>query len=473
MQKMIHAYEYDISFTIFKKEISVDCKTKRHGLNSKSWYNSNFWNLCMTKNNFIDNFMLPLNLMNTSKDNVPPIQFGGVTLPENTIYIDFAASTPLDLRAFQEMTPWMLGYFANAANRSHPMGELTEHAIGLARTNIATIFDVSFEEIIFTSSASESNNLLLRGLIENPHRKRKKIVYCATEHSSIVATAVTLFEHYSKNLGIKIEELPVDKNGQVILKVAEKIIDKDTLCVCIMDVNNETGIIQTQLQKIKELCKQAETILHVDAAQGFARSEKIACGVDYDTATISSSKIYGPKGASALIIKKRRPRIRLEAQLTGGGHEFNLRSSTPNTAAIVGFATACLLQKDEVHIRIKHYKKMEHAFCDEIQKHIETHFYGLKTDKVPGILSLYFPGVNALKLLEESKTVCASVGSACKTLQATASRVLVAMGVDLEHTLSSFRVSFGLTNSEEEVREAARRLAKTAKKLKANSATLL
>jgi cysteine desulfurase len=427
----------------------------------------------MTKNNFIENFMLPLNLMNSSKDNVPPIHFGGVSLPENTIYIDFASSTPLDIRVFQEMTPWMLGYFANAANRSHPMGELTEYAIGLARTNIAKIFDVSFDEIIFTSSATESNNLLLRGLVENPLRKRKKIVYCATEHSSIVATAITIFDHYSKTLGIEIKELPVDVNGQIIFEEAEKIIDKNTLCVCVMDVNNETGIIQTQLQKIKELCKKAETILHVDAAQGFARSANIACEVDYDTATISSSKIYGPKGVAALIIKKRRPRIRIEAQLTGGGHEFNIRSSTPNAAAIVGFAAACLLQKEEAQIRIKHYKKMEKAFCDEIQKHIETHFYGQNINKVPGILTLYFSGVNAMKLLEESKTICASVGSACKTLQATASHVLVAMGVELEHTLSSFRVSFGLTNSEEEVKEAARRLANAAKKLKANSATLL
>ena len=427
----------------------------------------------MTKNNFIKNFMLPPNLMNTSKENVPNISFGGVSLPEKTIYIDFASSTPLDIRIFQEMSPWMLGYFANAANRSHPMGELTEYAIGLARTNIASIFNVSYDEIIFTSSATESNNLFIRGLVENPHRKRKKIVYCASEHSSIIATAMSIFDHYSKTLGIEIKELPVDSNGQIIIDEAEKIIDKNTLCVCVMDVNNETGIIQTKLQQIKELCVKAETVLHVDASQGFARCEIFAGGVDYDTACISSSKIYGPKGVSALIIKKRYPRIRIEAQLTGGGHEFNLRSSTPNTSAIVGFAKACILQAEEAQIRIKHYKKMEQAFCDEIQKHIQTHFYGLKTEKVPGILTLYFSGVNAMKLLEESKNVCASVGSACKTLQATASHVLVAMGIDLENTLSSFRVSFGLTNTEEEVREAACRLAKAAIKLKKSSATLL
>ena len=427
----------------------------------------------MAKNNFIENFILPHNLMNSSKDNVPNISFGGVTLPEKTIYIDFASSTPLDVRIFQEMTPWMLGYFANAANRTHPMGELTEYAIGNARKNMATLFNVTYDEIIFTSSATESNNLLLRGLIENPHRKRKKIVYSATEHSSIVATAISLYENYSKSLGIEIKELPVDHDGQIILKEAEKIIDKETLCVCVMDVNNETGIFQTQMQKIKDLCVKAETILHIDASQGFARTSSIANNIDYDTATISSSKIYGPKGAAALIVKKKRPKIRLEAQLTGGGHEFNLRSSTPNAAAIVGFASACSLQIKESQARLNHYKKMELLFRNEIQKYIQTNFYGNETNKVAGIITLYFQGVNAMKLLEESKTICASVGSACKTLQATASHVLVAMGVDLEHTLSSFRVSFGLTNSEKEICEAARHLAKTALKLRDSSATLL
>ncbi|WP_397599907.1 cysteine desulfurase family protein [Silvanigrella sp.] len=427
----------------------------------------------MPKNNFMNNFMLPPNLMNTSKDNVPNITFGGVSLPEKTIYIDFASSTPLDIRVFQEMSPWMLGYFANAANRTHPMGELTEYAIGVARTNMASLFNVTFDEVIFTSSATESNNLLLRGLVENPHRKRNKIVFCATEHSSIVATAISLFESYSKTLGIQIEELPVDQNGQIIMNEAERIINKDTICVCVMDVNNETGIFQTKMHEIKNLCVKAETILHVDASQGFARTSTIANNIDFDTATISSSKIYGPKGAAALIIKKRRPKIRIEPQLTGGGHEFNLRSSTPNAAAIVGFALACSLQIQESQQRIKHFKKMEQVFCNEIQKYIKTYFYGNETNKVPGIVTLYFSGVNAMKLLEESKTICASVGSACKTLQATASHVLVAMGVDLEHTLSSFRVSFGLTNSEDEVREAARHLAATAIKLRDNSATLL
>ncbi|WP_161597608.1 cysteine desulfurase family protein [Fluviispira multicolorata] len=426
----------------------------------------------MEKNTFIENFVLPSELMNSSTKNVEHISFGGVSLPHDTIYLDFAASTPLDKRIFEKMTPWMLGYFANAANRTHPMGELTEHALAWARTSIAKVFSVSFEEVIFTASATESNNLLIRGLVEDPHRKRNKIVFCATEHSSIITTIHTLVENFDKKLGIEFAELTVNKDGQINIDEAQKIIDNNTLCVCVMDVNNETGIKQIQLEKIRQLTLKFATILHVDSSQGFARSELIAQGVDYDTMTISSSKIYGPKGAAALIIKKRKPRIKLQAQLTGGGNEFNLRSSTPNIAAILGFAHACIFQKQEAKERIQYYKKLENIFCEELSKYINVKYYASENYKVPGVLTLSFKNVNAMKLLEETKTVCASVGSACKTLQATASHVLVAMGIDLENTLSSFRVSFGLTNSENEVREAAQRLAHSALNLRKKSATL-
>ncbi|BBH52609.1 cysteine desulfurase family protein [Fluviispira sanaruensis] len=421
-------------------------------------------------NKFIENFVLPSEWMNSSPQKIEPISFGGIKLPQNTIYLDFASSTPLDKRILEKMTPWMLGYFANSANRLHPMGELTEHALGWARTTLAKIFSVSFEEVIFTGSATESNNLFLRGLVENPHRKRNKIVYCATEHSSIIVTANTL-SALSEN--IQIAELPVDEYGQINIQIAERVIDENTLCVCVMDVNNETGIRQLQLEKIRKISLECGALLHVDASQGFARSHLIAEGIDFDSLTISSAKIYGPKGAAALILKKRRPKIKLQAQLTGGGHEFDLRSSTPNIAAIMGFTYACLFQQQEASERIKYYEFLENAFCDELNKHIQVKFYGVKKQKIAGILTISFQNVNAMKLLEETRTVCASVGSACKTLQATASHVLVAMGIELENTLASFRVSFGLTNSEQEVREAAKILAQTAHHLREKSATLL
>ncbi len=425
----------------------------------------------MPKSNFINNFILPRNLYNTSKKNVPEISFAGISIPPQTIFLDFAASTPLDTRVFNEMTPWMLGYFANAANRTHPLGELTEHAIASARSKIADIFKAEFDEVIFTASATESNNLMLRGLVANLYRKKNKILYSITEHSSIIATAKQISEQYGSN--ITTQELPVDSDGQIILSAAQNLIDDQTLCVCVMDINNETGILQKNLPAIKKICEKFSCILHVDIAQGFARHKINNYFYDFDSATVSSAKIYGPKGAAALIVRKKKPKIRIVPQLTGGGHEFQMRSSTPNTAAIVGFAKACELQFLEADKRAEFYGKLEEAFKAEILKHIDASFYGKEYNKIKGILSLYIPGVNAMKLLENTKTVCASVGSACKTLQATSSHVLLGMGVPLENALASFRISFGLTNSEAEVREAARRLAKTALKLRKDSATLI
>ncbi len=434
----------------------------------------------MTRYPFLNHFKLPKNFLSDCETNAQPLKETSEPILQNTIYLDYASSTPLDLRVFQAMEPWLFSYFGNSANHIHSMGELAKHALESSRITIANLIGCHQEEIIFTSSATESNNLLLRGLIEHPLQKRKKIVYCATEHSSISATIANLSENLGARLGYEFCELPVDQNGQINMTYASKIIDEHTLCVCVMDVNNETGIIQTTLPQIEQLAHKAGALLHVDAVQGFARHNQFALGVNYDTAVISSAKIYGPRGAATLIIKKRRPRILLSPQLIGGGHEFGLRSSTTNTAAIVGFATACELQIQEQHLRINYIQKLENIFINELEKELAQLsnnsmapcFYGLNTEKVKGILSLAIPNVNAMKLLENTPRVCASVGSACKTLQATASHVLLAMGVNVEQALSTFRVSFGLGNNEKDVSIAAKLLAKSANDLRQTSATL-
>ncbi len=420
----------------------------------------------MTQQPFLNHFKLPKNLFNSLTPDNKEVSFIFGGLPKNTIYLDYAASTPLDIRVFEKMSPWLFEYFGNSANTIHPMGTITKHALEYSRNTIAEILNVEAEEIIFTSCATESNNLLLRGLLEHPLQKRKKIITCVTEHSSIASTAKMLSENLGSRLGYEFCELSVDENGQINLEEAKKIIDDKTLCVCVMDVNNETGIVQKTLPQIEQITHAAGALLHIDGVQGFARNDLFALGVNFDSAVISSSKIYGPKGASALIIKKRRPRIQLEPQLEGGGHEFGLRAGTPNIAAIVGFSEACILQKKECAQRLKYYSKLEDAFMDEIKKNIDACFYAESSPKIKGIISLSIANVNAMKLLENTPTVCASVGSACKTLQATASHVLLAMGIELEQALASFRISFGLCNSEEDVRTAARLLAKNALELR-------
>ncbi len=399
-------------------------------------------------------------------------QFDGVSLPNDLIYLDHAAATPICNEAFEAMLPWLTTACGNPANRLHPMGEIAEHGLAQARQCIAKICNVSPNEVFFTSSATESNNLLLRGMLESPMRKRNTIVYVETEHSSIAATAETLAKNFGASLGIKTRTISVDKNGQIDLNEAKKIINSDTLVVCAMDVNNETGIIQCALRELKTLANNQGTFLHVDAAQGFARGCFPSANSPFDSAVISSAKIYGPKGAAALIIKKSSPRMRIEAQLTGGGQESNFRSGTPNIPAIIGFAIAAEMQIAQATQRKNWLETLEKEFLQELEKLTSFHLHGKNQSKAPGLLMLTFPSVNAMKLIEETKNVCMSTGSACRTLQATASHVLSAMGIELGEALASVRISFGLSNTLEEARIAAKRIAAAALRVKNISATL-
>ncbi|MEY4066060.1 MAG: hypothetical protein RIR26_2268, partial [Pseudomonadota bacterium] len=253
-----------------------------------------------------------------------PLPLGGLRLPENLIYLDHAAATPLDSRVLEAMLPWMRELYGNPANRLHPMGEVAEHGLALARRIIAEAVGVDFDEIIFCSCATEANNLLLRGLVEHPLRKRSTIAVSATEHSSILTTLEALRPH-----GIRIKTLPVDAFGQISLESAAQNIDEDTLAVCVMDVNNETGIQQTKLNALAEIARRNGAVFHVDAVQGFARHHFHTGSTEFDTATLSGAKIYAGKGAAALIVRKKHPRIRIAPQLSGGGHEGGLRSGTP------------------------------------------------------------------------------------------------------------------------------------------------
>jgi cysteine desulfurase len=391
------------------------------------------------------------------------------------LYLDNAAATPLCLPAFDAMAPWLLGMCGNPANRLHPMGELAEHALAAARATVARALGVEQVGVTFTASATEANNLVLRGLVDNPMRKRGRLVVGATEHSSVLATALRLAELHQD---VEVVVLPVDAQGQVDLEAARTAIDGSTLCVALMDVNNETGVVQAGLPAVAAMARAAGAALHVDAVQGFARGELGADpeSVPFDTAVVSGAKMNGPKGAAALITRRRKPRLRFEPQLTGGGQEGNLRSGTPNVPAIIGFARAVewyALERQEGLTRIG---RLEERFLStlraELKGRVVVAVHGEGARRVPGIASVHFEGVNAMKLVEEARVVCASVGSACRTLQATASHVLLAMGVSEEASLASLRVSFGLCNTDDEAVTAAKLLAHAALKVKSYSAVL-
>jgi len=402
-------------------------------------------------------FNTDIGQLHTSAETLSPLK--------EVIYLDSAAATPVDSRVLQTILPWMTHIYGNPANRMHPMGESAEHGLANARSEIAECLGVNFEEVYFCSSATEANNLVLRGLAQHPLRKRNKIIISATEHSSIHTTASSLAP-----LGIEVQVLPVDENGHIIIETAEKLIDQNTLAVCVMDVNNETGVVQTQLDAVASLAQENGAILHVDAVQGFARSHFNSTTTPFDTATASAAKIYAGRGAAALIVRSRHPKIRLASQMTGGGHEFGLRSGTPNLAAIAGFAHGVRLQVTEREERLHYLSHLESVFVSALCGQADAVLTAKKAKRAPGILMFRIPGVNAMKLIENCKNLCMSSGSACKTLQATTSHVLKAMGAEEEEALAGFRVSIGIQNTEAEMKKAADTIATTALKLRNESA---
>jgi len=404
------------------------------------------------------------------------------TASSGVLYLDNAAATPLCEAAFDALCAGYFSCYGNPANRLHPVGEAAEHALAKARSTVAAAMGRAAEEIVFVSCATEANNLVLRGLASHPSRvrsKRNRIVVGATEHSSVLASALEIAEEN----GLDVRLLSVDEHGQADMQEAARLIDETTLCVALMDVNNETGILQGKLEGIAALAHAAGALVHVDAVQGLARSRAgdFALSVAAaDTLVVSAAKMNGPKGVAALAIRKRTPRIRLRAQLTGGGQESDLRSGTPNLPTILGFAGALewyLPRKDDL---LLHFAALEAAFLGTLSQALPDALqpvvyggHGPKSTRVSGIVTVHLPGINAMKLIEEARTVCASVGSACRTLQATASHVLLALGASEEEALASFRVSFGAQNSLAEARQAALLLAEAALKVKSYSAVLV
>jgi cysteine desulfurase len=385
-----------------------------------------------------------------------------VALPTGFIALDYAASTPLRTDVFSAMEPWLFSHFGNPAARIHPLGEIAGLAVQEARATVARLVGVSPAEVLFTASATESNNLALRGLVASPFRTRTKILYGATEHASVATTAQELARLYGSSHGIVAEPIPVDKRGQIRLSAFEALLDDKTLLVSLMDVNNETGIVQERLEEVIALAHGRGAVVHVDAVQGFARGSFATRSYEWDMLTVASGKIYGPRGAALLAVRRRSPRLRLEAQLTGGGHEGGLRSSTLNVAAIVGFARAMELLDGERMRQTAHLAALEAAFLEELRRSSAAVVMGETAPRIPGIVMVNFPACNAMKLVENARRIAVGVGSACRTLHATASHVLLAMGVPLDEALGSLRVSFGLPNTEAEVREAAALLARLA-----------
>lgn len=362
------------------------------------------------------------------------------------IYMDYHATTPMDPRVLETMLPFFTETFGNAASRSHPFGWEAEKAVEHARAQIAALMNADHREIIFTSGATESDNLALKGVAEMYREKGNHIITSVVEHKAVLDSAKRL-----ERWGFDVTYLPVDDTGMVRPEaVAEAITDKTILC-SVMFANNEIGTVNP-LKAIGAVCRERGVLFHTDAVQGFGKIPFDVQEMNVDLASVTAHKLYGPKGCGALYVRRRNPRVRLAAQMDGGGHERGMRSGTLNVPGIVGFGRACEIaaaEMEEEGRRLTAYReRMREQIVGALE---ETYLNGHPTQRLPGNLNLSYAYVEGESLLMGLKEIALSSGSACTSASLEPSYVLKALGVgdDLAH--SSIRYGLGRFTTDEEV----------------------
>ncbi|MDX2370033.1 MAG: IscS subfamily cysteine desulfurase [Colwellia sp.] len=362
------------------------------------------------------------------------------------IYFDYSATTPVDKRVAEKMMQYMTtdGHFGNPASRSHKFGWQAEEAVDIARNQIAELINADPREIVFTSGATESNNLAIKGAANFYHKKGKHIITCKTEHKAVLDTCREL-----ERQGFEVTYLDPEKNGLIDLNKLEAAMRDDTILVSIMHVNNEIGVIQ-DISEIGEMCRARKIVFHVDAAQSAGKIKIDMQHLKVDLLSISAHKLYGPKGIGALYVS-RKPRIRLEAQTHGGGHERGMRSGTLPTHQIVGMGEACKIAKDEMDQDLKHVTAMRDRLWAGLNEMEQVFVNGDFDKRYPGNLNVSFNFVEGESLIMALKDLAVSSGSACTSASLEPSYVLRALGLNDEMAHSSIRFSFGRFTTTEEI----------------------
>jgi cysteine desulfurase len=380
------------------------------------------------------------------------------------VYLDNHATTPLDPRVLAAMMPYLTAKFGNAASRNHKFGWEAEQAVEESRKQIARLIGASPREIVFTSGATESDNLAIKGVAQAYAGQGDHVITCAIEHKAVLDVCRRLVER-----GVRVTWLPVGRDGLVDPGAVEAAIGERTVLVSIMYANNEVGAIQP-VAEIGRICRERGVPFHSDAAQAVG---KVPVNVDADSIdllSISAHKMYGPKGAGALYVRHRDPRVRLTAQMDGGGHERGMRSGTLNVPGIVGLGEACAIcgrEMDEESARLRRLRDRLRAKLEaELE---EVSINGSMEHRLPHNLNMSFAYVEAESLMMGMSGVAVSSGSACTSAAPASmepSYVLKAMGVADDAAHSSIRFSLGRFNTEEEVDYAAERAIEAVKKLR-------
>jgi cysteine desulfurase len=377
------------------------------------------------------------------------------------IYMDNHATTRTDPRVLEAMLPYFSETYGNAASRNHEFGWVAEQAVEEARTRIAKLIGASAKEIIFTSGATESDNLAIKGVAEMYSEKGNHIITQQTEHKAVLDSCKRL-----EKLGYRVTYLPVGKDGRISLEALKSAMDQQAILVTIMAANNEIGVLQP-IREIGALCHERGVLFHTDAVQAVGKVPFNVIDDNVDLASISAHKLYGPKGVGALYVRRKNPRVQLVAQIDGGGHERGMRSGTLNVPAIVGLGKACQIAGEEMAEEAKRLGALRDRLKNAIMGPLdECCVNGSMEHRLPGNINISFAYVEGESLLMGMNDVAVSSGSACTSATIEPSYVLKALGTDDELAHSSIRFGIGRFNTEAEVDYVAKRVVETVRRLR-------
>jgi len=373
------------------------------------------------------------------------------------IYLDNNAATPLDPRVLETMMPYLTNKFGNAASRSHIYGWTAEEAVTIARQQTAQLIGAQESEIIFTSGATESVNLALKGVFEVYQSKGRHIVTAATEHKAVLDTC----KHLEK-LGAEITYLPVSRDGLIDLQQLENALTDKTILTAIMYANNETGVIQP-IKEISEIVHRHGSLFFSDGAQAVGKIPVDVQKDGIDILSISGHKLYGPKGVGALYVRRRNPRVRIAAQIDGGGHEKGMRSGTLNVPGIAGLGKACELCSIEMEAESQRLSTLRDKLENSLLGIEDTMVNGSRHSRLPHVTNMAFKGVSGEKLMIRMKDIALSSGSACTSGSPEPSYVLKNLGLSDPDAYSSLRFGLGRFTTSEEIDYAIEQVKKTVK----------
>jgi len=382
----------------------------------------------------------------------------GVTLP---IYMDNHATTPMDPRVLEAMLPYFGKIFGNAASRNHQFGWEAEQAVDKAREQVAKLIGATAKEIIFTSGATESNNLALKGIAEMYREKGNHIITQTTEHKAVLDTCKKL-----EKMGYRVTYLEVQADGLINLDDLKAAMTPDTILVSIMFANNEIGVIQP-VEEIGKLCHERGVIFHTDAVQAVGKIPVDVQKQNIDVLSLTAHKIYGPKGVGALYVRRRNPRVQITEQINGGGHERGMRSGTLNVPGIVGLGAACEIAGAEMESEAKRQTELRDYLKAKFENALDyVHVNGNMEHHLPGNLNMSFVYVEGESLLMGINDIAVSSGSACTSATLEPSYVLKALGLGDEVAHSSIRFGLGRFNTKAEVDYVADKLIDVVLKLR-------